>query len=53
MVVVGFPATPLLTARARFCVSAGHKREDLDRALTILEEVVDLLKLRYNWYLLG
>ena len=34
-VVVGFPATPLLTARARVCISACHTRKDLDRALQV------------------
>ncbi|ESQ31915.1 hypothetical protein EUTSA_v10004251mg [Eutrema salsugineum] len=33
VVVVGFPATPLLLARARICISASHSREDLIRAL--------------------
>jgi len=46
-VVVGFPAVPLLMARARFCISAAHTREDLDRALGELEEIADLLQLRY------
>ena len=35
MVVVGFPATPLLSARARICISASHTREDLDWALQV------------------
>ena len=35
MVVVGFPATPLLTARARICISASHTRKDLDYALEV------------------
>lgn len=47
VVVVGFPAVPILMSRARFCISAGHTRVDLDRALRELEEVADLLKLRY------
>lgn len=47
VVVVGFPAVPILTSRARFCISAGHTRTDLDRALHELEEVADILKLRY------
>lgn len=34
MVVVGFPATPLAEARARFCVSAAHTREMLDAVST-------------------
>mmetsp|Transcript_25099 Transcript_25099/g.37135 ORF Transcript_25099/g.37135 Transcript_25099/m.37135 type:complete len:664 (+) Transcript_25099:498-2489(+) len=45
--VVGFPATPILMSRARFCISAGHTREDLDVALEKIEEVADLLMIRY------
>jgi len=30
---VGFPATPLMTARARICISAAHTRADLEHAL--------------------
>jgi serine palmitoyltransferase len=47
VVVVGFPAVPILTSRARFCISAGHNREQLDHALEEIEEVADKLKLRY------
>lgn len=47
MVVVGFPATPLLLSRARVCISAAHSREDLAAALEVLREVIDLLGLRY------
>lgn len=47
VVVVGFPAVPILESRARFCISAGHKREQLDSALEDIEEVADILKLRY------
>jgi serine palmitoyltransferase len=36
VVVVGFPATPLIESRVRFCVSAGHSRADLDHALDIV-----------------
>jgi serine palmitoyltransferase len=38
-VVVGFPATPLLTSRARVCISASHTRKDLDRALKVPMDV--------------
>ena len=48
MVVVGFPATPLLTARARVCVSAAHSRADLDYAVDVLDEVAGLCLLRYG-----
>jgi 7-keto-8-aminopelargonate synthetase-like enzyme len=46
-VVVGFPATPLLLGRARFCISAGHTRAELDFALKKIDEVVGLICLRY------
>ena len=38
VVVVGFPATPLLTARARICISAAHTKADLDLSLRVLHE---------------
>lgn len=47
-VVVGFPATPLLLSRTRFCISAAHTREDLDFALEKIREVVDICHLRYK-----
>jgi 7-keto-8-aminopelargonate synthetase-like enzyme len=30
-VVVGFPATPIIEARARFCLSAAHTKKMLDK----------------------
>lgn len=48
IVVVGFPATPIIESRARFCLSAAHTKEMLDKALDILDEVGDLLKLKYS-----
>ena len=30
VVTVGFPATPLVLGRVRFCLSASHTREMLD-----------------------
>lgn len=41
IVVVGFPATPLLTARMRVCISASHSKADLDYALEVFEELSD------------
>lgn len=48
VVVVGFPATPLLLARTRFCISAAHTRQDLELALDKIEEVCDVLGLKYG-----
>jgi serine palmitoyltransferase len=52
-VVVGYPATPLLLSRARFCISAGHTREDLDFALEQIQKVAARVHLRYKHYLNG
>ena len=42
MVVVGYPATPLIESRVRFCVSASHTRKDLEVSLEIVKEVCPL-----------
>ncbi|KAL8173361.1 UNVERIFIED_CONTAM: serine palmitoyltransferase, long chain base subunit [Gekko kuhli] len=48
VVVVGFPATSLTEARARFCISAAHTRELLDKVLQALDELGDFLTLKYS-----
>ncbi|XP_014882520.1 serine palmitoyltransferase 3-like [Poecilia latipinna] len=48
VVVVGFPATPITEARARFCLSASHTREMLDKVLQQMNEVGDLLCLKFS-----
>lgn len=48
VVVVGFPATSLLYSRTRFCISAAHTKPELEAALVKIEQVVDLLGLRYH-----
>ncbi|KAJ4868065.1 Long chain base biosynthesis protein 2b [Raphanus sativus] len=47
VVVVGFPATPLLLARARICISASHSREDLIKALKVISKAGDLTGIKY------
>jgi serine palmitoyltransferase len=47
VVVVGFPATPLLLSRVRFCISAAHTRKDLEEAVKQIKIVGDTLGLRY------
>lgn len=39
VVVVGFPATSLMSARARVCISAAHTQADLDYALRVMCDV--------------
>lgn len=48
VVVVGYPATPLVSSRARFCVSASHNKDDLDRLLEACNEVGEVLQLKYS-----
>jgi len=47
VVVVGFPATPILTSRARFCISAGHTRKELEDAIDKIREVSNIIGTRY------
>lgn len=53
VVVVGFPATPLLLSRCRFCISAGHTREDLDDALEKIAAISKLIRIRYRRSMIG
>ena len=46
VVVVGYPATSLATSRIRFCVSAAHTKEDLDRVIAATNEVGGNLNLK-------
>jgi serine palmitoyltransferase len=48
VVVVGYPATPIITSRVRFCISASHTIEDLEWALDQISEVGDKLLLKMN-----
>jgi len=48
VVVVGYPATPLLCCRVRFCLSASHTREELEWAVNELDEMGDRLLLKYH-----
>ncbi|KAI5191086.1 serine palmitoyltransferase [Nematocida minor] len=46
VVVVGYPATPVISSRVRFCLSVAHTKEDLDRALSVIDKIGDLLGLK-------
>ena len=47
VVVVGYPATPLISSRARFCLSAAHNKDDLDRLLAACDEIGNVLQLKF------
>lgn len=53
VVVVGYPATPLISSRARFCISSAHNKEDMDRILAACDEVGDILQLKYSTGIAG
>ncbi|KAI5167417.1 serine palmitoyltransferase [Nematocida sp. ERTm5] len=46
VVVVGYPATPVISSRVRFCLSVAHTKEDLNRALFVIDRIGDLLGLK-------
>ncbi|CAK7274041.1 serine palmitoyltransferase component [Sporothrix epigloea] len=53
VVIVGYPATPLISSRARFCVSSSHTKEDMDRLLIACDEVGDILQLKFSTGIAG
>lgn len=53
VVVVGYPATPLISSRARFCVSAAHNKDDMDRLLAACDEIGDILQLKFSTGIAG
>ena len=48
VVVVAYPATPLVTSRVRFCLSASHTKEDIDTVLRACDEIGDFLDLKHS-----
>jgi serine palmitoyltransferase len=48
VVVVGYPATPIVTSRVRFCISAAHTKQDLDKALAAISDICETLLLKVS-----
>ncbi|KAB5591099.1 Serine palmitoyltransferase [Ceratobasidium theobromae] len=48
VVVVAYPATPLVTSRVRFCLSAAHTKEDIDEVLRACDEIGTALDLKHG-----
>ncbi|RLV84997.1 Serine palmitoyltransferase 2 [Meyerozyma sp. JA9] len=48
VVIVSYPATPLISARARFCVSAALTKEDLDYVLRKIDELGEEIFLKFS-----
>mmetsp|Transcript_81373 Transcript_81373/g.175826 ORF Transcript_81373/g.175826 Transcript_81373/m.175826 type:complete len:494 (+) Transcript_81373:57-1538(+) len=53
VVVVGFPATSIVLSRARFCISASHTREDIEHAVKVIDEVGNLVGIKYKYNSFG
>lgn len=53
VVVVGFPAVPILFSRIRFCVSANHTKEQIEYAVRQIKEVANTTHLYYRKKVLG
>ncbi|XP_071996554.1 serine palmitoyltransferase 3-like isoform X2 [Engystomops pustulosus] len=48
VVIVGFPATPIAEARVRFCISAAHTKDMLDKVLDELDIMGDILNVKHS-----
>lgn len=44
----GFPATPLIESRVRFCISAAHTKEMLDQVIEVTDRIGDELAIKYS-----
>merc|ERR1719242_2152702 len=53
VVVVGFPAVPILFSRIRFCISANHTKEQIRGAVEQIKEVASATHLYYRNKLMG
>lgn len=48
VVGAGFPATPIMEGRIRFCLSAAHTKEQLDYVLSAIDDIGGTLGLKYS-----
>uniref|UniRef100_A0AC34FIU4 Aminotransferase class I/classII domain-containing protein n=1 Tax=Panagrolaimus sp. ES5 TaxID=591445 RepID=A0AC34FIU4_9BILA len=48
VVVVSFPATEMVEARARICLSAAHTKEQLDYVLNAIDEMGDFSRSKFS-----
>lgn len=52
-VIVGYPATDIISSRVRFCMSAALTKEDIDRLLAICADIGDKLNLKFSTGIAG
>jgi len=46
VVVVGYPATPILLNRVRLCMSSAHTSKDVDRIIKVFNQIGDLIGMK-------
>ena len=48
--VVGgiYPVTSQTTSRIRLCVSSSHTKEMIDKTLEVIDQIGNLLRIKYN-----
>lgn len=46
VVVVGYPATPVISSRVRLCLSASHTIEDIEKTIQIIKKIGTILGMR-------
>lgn len=47
IVGAGYPATPILQARVRFCLSSAHTKEMLDQVIDVIDQIGDKLHIKF------
>lgn len=53
VVIVGYPATDIISSRIRFCMSASLTKEDIDKILAICADIGDILNLKFSTGIAG
>jgi serine palmitoyltransferase len=53
VVVVGYPATDIISSRIRFCMSAALTKEDIDTILAVCADIGDTLNLKFSTGIAG
>ncbi|KAM0679781.1 serine palmitoyltransferase component [Glugoides intestinalis] len=46
VVVVGYPATPILLNRVRVCMSSSHTEKDIDKIVTVFNQIGNLIGMK-------
>jgi serine palmitoyltransferase len=53
IVIVRYLVTPVISGRARFCMSSAYNKEDLDRVLVACDKIGDIVQLKISTGIAG